>query len=34
MAQAMRELDIDPALSERLSEAFHGTADWMRNRAG
>ena len=34
MAQAMRELDIDPALSDRLAEAFHGTADWMRNRAG
>ena len=34
MAQAMRELAIDPALSERLAEAFHGTADWMRNRPG
>ncbi|MBU6188168.1 MAG: group II truncated hemoglobin [Betaproteobacteria bacterium] len=34
MAQALRELDIDPALSDRLAEAFHGTADWMRNRAG
>lgn len=34
MAQAMRELDIDPALSDRLAEAFHGTADWMRNRSG
>jgi hemoglobin len=34
MAQAMRELDIDPVLSDRLAEAFHGTADWMRNRAG
>ena len=34
MAQAMRELDIDPALSDRLAEPFHGTADWMRNRAG
>ena len=34
MAQAMRELDIDPALSDRLVEAFHGTADWMRNRSG
>jgi hemoglobin len=34
MAQAMRELDIDPALSDRLAEAFHCTADWMRNRAG
>lgn len=34
MAQAMRELAIDPALGERLAEAFHGTADWMRNRPG
>lgn len=34
MAQAMRELDIDPSLSDRLIEAFHGTADWMRNRSG
>ena len=34
MAQAMRELAIDPALSARLDEAFHGTADWMRNRPG
>lgn len=34
MAQAMRELDTDPALSDRLVEAFHGTADWMRNRSG
>ena len=34
MAQAMRELDIDPALRDRLVEAFHGTADWMRNRSG
>ena len=34
MAQAMRELDIDPALSDRLVEAFHGTADWVRNRSG
>jgi len=34
MAQAMRELAIDPALSARLAEAFHGTADWMRNRPG
>ncbi len=34
MAQAMRELEISPALSDPLAEAFHGTADWMRNRAG
>jgi hemoglobin len=34
MRQAMQELDIDAALTERLAEAFHGTADWMRNRSG
>lgn len=34
MRQAMQELNIDAALSERLAEAFHGTADWMRNRSG
>lgn len=34
MAQALAELDIAPALAERLREAFSGTADWMRNRAG
>lgn len=32
MEQAMRELAIDPQLAQRLSEAFFGTADWMRNR--
>jgi len=34
MRQAMQELGIDAALTERLAEAFHGTADWMRNRSG
>lgn len=34
MAQALAELAIAPALAERLREAFFGTADWMRNRAG
>jgi hemoglobin len=34
MAQAMRELAVDPALASRLAEAFAGTADWMRNRDG
>lgn len=34
MAQAMRELQVDAALAERLQEAFFGTANFMRNRAG
>ena len=34
MQQAMRELQIEPALAQRLAESFFGTADWMRNRAG
>ncbi len=34
MAQAMRELQVDVALATRLQEAFFGTADFMRNRAG
>jgi hemoglobin len=32
MAQAMGELQIDPALAQRLAESFFNTADWMRNR--
>ena len=36
MDQAMRELGpeigLDPALQDRLFQAFAGTADWMRNR--
>ena len=34
MQQAMLELQIEPALAQRLAESFFGTADWMRNRAG
>jgi hemoglobin len=32
MMSAMEELRIEPALAERLAQAFFGTADWMRNR--
>jgi hemoglobin len=32
MMSAMDELQVDPALAQRLAEAFFGTADWMRNR--
>lgn len=31
MQQAMDERGIDTALAQRLSQAFFGTADWMRN---
>lgn len=34
MMQAMQEQAVEPALSERLTQAFFGTADWMRNRGG
>ena len=34
MRQAMAECGIDPGLAEGLANAFQGTADWMRNRAG
>jgi hemoglobin len=34
MSQAMTELEVDAVLRDRLLEAFFGTADWMRNRAG
>jgi hemoglobin len=34
MIQAMGEREVDPALAERLAEAFFGTADWMRNKGG
>jgi hemoglobin len=34
MNQAMRECDLDPALSTRLGESFSKTADWMRNQPG
>ena len=32
MHQAMTEVQLDPALIERLTETFMRTADWMRNR--
>jgi hemoglobin len=32
MDQAMREVQLDPVLVERLKESFFNTADWMRNR--
>jgi hemoglobin len=32
MMSAMAELAVDPALAERLTQAFFGTADWMRNQ--
>jgi hemoglobin len=32
MAQAMKELELDPILQERLAQSFFQTADWMRNR--
>lgn len=31
MDQAMGEVQVDPALRERLRESFFQTADWMRN---
>jgi hemoglobin len=34
MRQAMAEAGVDPALAERLDQAFFGTADWMRNKGG
>jgi hemoglobin len=34
MQQAMRERALDEALAARLTEAFFGTADWMRNKGG
>lgn len=34
MMSAMAELQVEPALADRLAEAFFGTADWMVNRAG
>ena len=32
MAQALRDVSVEPALAARLTEALQGTADWMRNR--
>ncbi len=34
MALALQELAVEPALAERLAQAFFGTADWMRNKGG
>jgi len=34
MGSAMADEGLDPALADRLLEAFFGTADWMRNRPG
>ena len=34
MSQAMDEVGVDPGLQGALAKAFHGTADWMRNRPG
>ena len=34
MQQAMQEQQVPEALAARLTEAFFGTADWMRNREG
>jgi hemoglobin len=31
MIQAMDDLGLEPALAQKLAEAFFGTADWMRN---
>ncbi len=32
MMRAMEETGTDPALAEKLTESFFGTADWMRNQ--
>jgi hemoglobin len=32
MMQAMEELEVEPALAERLADSFFQTADFMRNR--
>ena len=32
MRQAMIDVNVDPALADRLHESFFNTADWMRNR--
>jgi len=34
MTQALHECGVDAALAQGLRNAFQGTADWMRNRAG
>jgi hemoglobin len=32
MLQAMEDCGVEDSLRESLLKAFHGTADWMRNR--
>ncbi len=34
MMSAMQEQAVEPALAQRLTESFFGTADWMRNQGG
>ena len=34
MRMALADVKASPALVEALMRAFHGTADWMRNRDG
>ena len=34
MMQAMQGQGVDHTLAQRLTEAFFGTADWMRNKGG
>lgn len=34
MLQAMAEQGVEAELAARLAQAFHGTADWMRNKGG
>jgi hemoglobin len=34
MTQALHECAVDAELAQGLRQAFQGTADWMRNRAG
>ena len=34
MQQAMQEQGLDPALAQRLEDAFFNTADFMRNKGG
>jgi len=34
MMQAMQDEGVDDTLAQRLTEAFFGTADWMRNKGG
>jgi len=32
MFQAMKEVEVEPVLAERLEQSFFQTADWMRNK--